>query len=513
MACRFFFLARGPRWQLAERMTSIRSTAARAVTAGLLGLSTLGIAASNAGAAPTAPTILDQLPSPVRDRMIAQTPLVDAASVIRTAVNSAEQRGYAGIVISGDHVDLWWKGALPADIARAVAAAQGLAPIEVHRAAFSHNQLKVAAAKLDRVVDKDKSDAAHDVRIANDGSGLEVVIDHAAGARTPALPQAGVPIKTVRQAPRKLVATREDDAAPWSGGARIWSNHGAGCTAGFGVKNADTGTPYILIAGHCGDLGTTWFDGTGEEQIGTVVGRNADQDTELVTAASTSNKVYVGTMTDGVQARVSGWTDVFPGQILCQSGVTSVGGTGAPVCNLRVENLNEGTFDNLVYAEQLDGLQSALPGDSGGPVYQVQADGSILAAGTSTWTSGTGFGFQDFATARGDFGNIVPAESANSCRVSYQVAETWNGGYKTNVTIYTTGAVNGGWNLEWTVPAGIQIQGRWGAQFTQAGNSVTATNESYNGTIPAGGAVAFGFTAGGTPSNPAAFTLNGSACS
>ncbi|MBN1171454.1 MAG: cellulose binding domain-containing protein, partial [Micromonosporaceae bacterium] len=64
-------------------------------------------------------------------------------------------------------------------------------------------------------------------------------------------------------------------------------------------------------------------------------------------------------------------------------------------------------------------------------------------------------------------------------------------------------------------PGDQKITNSWNAAVTQSGTSVTATNASYNGSIPSGGTVSFGFQASysGVNANPTGFTLNGTACS
>ncbi|MEU8665035.1 cellulose binding domain-containing protein, partial [Actinoplanes philippinensis] len=49
---------------------------------------------------------------------------------------------------------------------------------------------------------------------------------------------------------------------------------------------------------------------------------------------------------------------------------------------------------------------------------------------------------------------------------------------------------------------------------TQSGAAVTVTNATWNGSVPAGGSTSLGFLGSWTGSNPvpAAFTLNGTAC-
>ncbi len=54
----------------------------------------------------------------------------------------------------------------------------------------------------------------------------------------------------------------------------------------------------------------------------------------------------------------------------------------------------------------------------------------------------------------------------------------------------------------------------WNADHTQSGSAVTAKNVTWNGTVPAGSSVAFGFTGSrsGANSEPAVFTLGGRSC-
>ncbi|SCL13719.1 Cellulose binding domain-containing protein [Micromonospora nigra] len=488
-------------WKLLSRGAAVGLLAATAalVPAG-------GPAAGRAAAPERNASVLDLIPADTRAAMLAQAPLVDAATGLKATVDRGGARGFAGLGLVDDHVTLWWKGALPADVRAAVATARRIAPVEVVAARYSRVELSAAATRLAPVTDR--HDAVHRVRLRADGSGVEVAVEP--GIAVPALPATGVPTAVVRTeelAPR----SREDDAAPWSGGARIWA--GAGCTSGFGVRDAGSTDTYVLSAGHCGDLGAQWTDGAGEP-IGVQTHRNADHDTMLITTASPGGHLYVGGSHDNVRARVVGWTEVFPGQLLCQSGATSAWTIGRPVCNLRVE-FHYDDREDLVEATQLDGEDSARGGDSGGPVYAVNADGTVLAAGTTTRSAGPGFGFQDFATARDDYGDIVPVTGVDTstCRVSYVVTESWATGFAAAVTVYNDGPTRAGWNLGWTFGAGQVVQGHWGGTFTQSGSSVQVSNEAWNATLPAGGSVSFGFTADGPATAPTAFQLDGETCS
>ncbi|WBB71391.1 cellulose binding domain-containing protein [Micromonospora sp. WMMD1128] len=503
-------------------MTDIRKVIARAVIAGtVIGATALtGPSAVHAGsgqpeAAGSAESILDLVPAPTLARMVAQAPLVDAANVIRTAVDRAPARGYAGIGLVDDHVTLWWKGAPPTDVAAAVTAARRTAPVEVAAATYSRAELRTAAARLTPAVKAGPAGARRSVRLRTDGGGIEIAVDRTPGAGLPKLPATGVRTRVVER-DRMVERSRADDAAPFDGGAGIGFTT-PGCTAGFGVRDADTDAGYILTAEHCGAIGSPWHvgwnttTGTGT-LVGYAVDSNDDHDTMIISTSAPGGHIYVGGQHDEVRARVTGWTEVFPGQLLCQSGYTSAGVLGGPVCNLRVD-YHYDDIEDLVEATQLDGDEAARGGDSGGPVYAVNADGTVLAAGTTTRSAGPGFGFQDFATARDDYGDLVPAtDVASTCRVSFVVTNSWSTGYAASVTVYNDGPAVTGWSLGWSFPGGQVVQGHWNGVFQQTGPQVTVTNESHNVSIPTGGAVNVGFTADGTPANPAPFTLNGTTC-
>jgi hypothetical protein len=103
--------------------------------------------------------------------------------------------------------------------------------------------------------------------------------------------------------------------------------------------------------------------------------------------------------------------------------------------------------------------------------------------------------------------------AANDFSVKY-TQNDWGTGATVSVEITNndSSAIDG-WTLGWTFSGNQKITNIWNARFTQNGTSVTATNQSYNSTIPAnGGKVSFGFNLSysGTNTKPTGFTLNGS---
>ncbi|MDG4766465.1 cellulose binding domain-containing protein [Solwaraspora sp. WMMD406] len=107
------------------------------------------------------------------------------------------------------------------------------------------------------------------------------------------------------------------------------------------------------------------------------------------------------------------------------------------------------------------------------------------------------------------------APPTGACRVTNAV-DAWNSGLVDNITITNTGtsAING-WSLRFTLASGQTIVSGWNATYSPTSGQVTATNVSYNPSIPPGGSVTIGFQAthSGNSSAPSGFTLNGAVCS
>jgi streptogrisin D len=343
---------------------------------------------------------------PERARMLDQRPLIDAATIVRTSIETLGVDGLASIVIEADSVALWWKGgqqALPSSVATVVRQVAKVAPVRVANAKYSMSELRSASAKLENHLRADTR--FHGIKAEPDGSGLIVKFDAAGPADvTGALPKVDVPA-AVRIEERMHPISRGNDSSPWSGGASIVNTSiGAGCTSGFGVNTP--GGRAVLTAGHCGDSGHRITDGAGEF-IGNVGADDNNFDVLIIPTNAVSNRIYVGGANSTQQRTVTGGGAPFIGERLCQSGNTSANAVGSPVCNLQVQF--EGTDSQRLWeARQLDGQIAARPGDSGGPVYLDHGNGTVTARGTSTRVAGSGFGFAGFEKAQQNFGVSIP---------------------------------------------------------------------------------------------------------
>lgn len=100
------------------------------------------------------------------------------------------------------------------------------------------------------------------------------------------------------------------------------------------------------------------------------------------------------------------------------------------------------------------------------------------------------------------------------CSVAYTMND-WGSGATVTITIKNNGTVAiNNWELKFSFPGNQKITNLWCAKYSQSGATVTVTNEAWNSTIAPGATVSFGFNISysGTNTKPAAFTLNGAAC-
>jgi endoglucanase len=118
------------------------------------------------------------------------------------------------------------------------------------------------------------------------------------------------------------------------------------------------------------------------------------------------------------------------------------------------------------------------------------------------------------AAVGGSVAVALQASAAAGCRVDYTVTSQWQGGFGADVKITNLGDAVSSWTLGWSFASGQTVSQLWNGSYTQSGTAVTVRNVSYNGSIATNGSTSFGFNGAFTSTNPvpAAFTLNGTAC-
>ncbi|SEG98319.1 Cellulose binding domain-containing protein [Nonomuraea solani] len=111
-----------------------------------------------------------------------------------------------------------------------------------------------------------------------------------------------------------------------------------------------------------------------------------------------------------------------------------------------------------------------------------------------------------------------PAQAAVACDVQYTANQwgTGQGGFTASITLKNTGDPLTSWSLGFDFPTTGQkyTPNGWGANWSQSGTRVTATNMPWNGNLATGASTNIGFngTWTGTNPKPASFSVNGVTC-
>jgi hypothetical protein len=203
--------------------------------------------------------------------------------------------------------------------------------------------------------------------------------------------------------------SRDNDSYPFSGGARI-SRYDPSTQKYYSCTSAFAWSEGMLTAGHCAPQGGTLLVGSSRATLGATqsgVDENFETgygtvpfpgqtalrgDLALVRTPSSSYtmpSMYVGGVTSNTRAPVTEMWNRSPelGDQYCTGGATSGELCGWTVATTRMNILTDVLswewLNNVTEGVRFDGKMT-LPGDSGGPVYTVQPDGTIAAKGITS---------------------------------------------------------------------------------------------------------------------------------
>ncbi|MFF5314793.1 glycoside hydrolase family 48 protein [Streptomyces massasporeus] len=111
-------------------------------------------------------------------------------------------------------------------------------------------------------------------------------------------------------------------------------------------------------------------------------------------------------------------------------------------------------------------------------------------------------------------GTTTANAASVQCSVDYK-ANDWGSGFTVDVTLTNRGSTAiDGWTLTYGYSGNQKLANGWNGSWSQAGQTITVKNASYNGTIAAGGAVSTGaqFSYSGSNTAPTDFAVNGTRC-
>lgn len=178
-------------------------------------------------------------------------------------------------------------------------------------------------------------------------------------------------------------ATRQVDSQPWYGGLLLGSDRGGLCTGGPPARR--NGAKFLLLAGHCFPRGAVGATLTNNYVF---VGQVTESDwvnngLDVALAPVDTIDPFRIFRTHDTVAAVSGWRNPSTRSIVCKSGIST-----NEVCALRVFAIDQTlAYDGVIVRHQsFAGPGTGVvvrSGDSGGPVYFVNVNGSVTIAGTT----------------------------------------------------------------------------------------------------------------------------------
>jgi hypothetical protein len=187
-------------------------------------------------------------------------------------------------------------------------------------------------------------------------------------------------------------------------------------------------------------------------------------------------------------------------------------GTVGTAASLQVHATDSAAGQTLSYSAT--GLPAGLAINASTGLISGTPTAAVNSTVAVTVKDGTGAaGTASFAWNVGS-GGVVGG--GGTCHVTYTKTAEWAGGFTAQVVIGNTGktAVNG-WSLAFTFPGDQKVTSNFNGGFSQTGEKATLTNAAYNGAIAPGASVSIGFQGTWTSNdtNPASFSVNGTACS
>ncbi|TDV57320.1 cellulose binding domain-containing protein [Actinophytocola oryzae] len=94
-----------------------------------------------------------------------------------------------------------------------------------------------------------------------------------------------------------------------------------------------------------------------------------------------------------------------------------------------------------------------------------------------------------------------PTPPTGTCAATYALTGQWSGGFQASVTV-TAGSSLTGWAVTLRYGNGQTVNQAWNATITRTGDTFTARDAGYNGTLAPGARAEFGFLASGAAETP-----------
>jgi streptogrisin D len=186
-----------------------------------------------------------------------------------------------------------------------------------------------------------------------------------------------------------------------SGGNAIYSG-GYRCSLGFNVRSGST--YYFLTAGHCGNIGTTWYSNSAQTSVlGTRAGTSfPGNDYAIVRYSGSTVQPGNVTLYNGTTQDITSAGNAYVGQAVKRSGSTTGVHSGTVTALNATVNYAEGSVYGLIKT-----TVCAEGGDSGGSLFAGTTALGLTSGGSGNCTSGGTTYFQPVTEALSVYGVSV----------------------------------------------------------------------------------------------------------
>ncbi|MEW2539995.1 S1 family peptidase [Micromonospora chalcea] len=167
-----------------------------------------------------------------------------------------------------------------------------------------------------------------------------------------------------------------------SGGQAIYASGGR-CSLGFNVRSGST--YYFLTAGHCTNIGSTWYSNSSRTTVlGTRTGTSfPGNDYGIVRHSNSANAAGNVSLYNGSTQDITSAGNAYVGQSVRRSGSTTGVKSGSVTALNATVNYAEGSVSGLIRT-----TVCAEPGDSGGSLFAGTTALGLTSGGSGNCSSG-----------------------------------------------------------------------------------------------------------------------------
>ncbi|MEU8069739.1 MULTISPECIES: alpha-lytic protease prodomain-containing protein [unclassified Micromonospora] len=167
-----------------------------------------------------------------------------------------------------------------------------------------------------------------------------------------------------------------------SGGQAIYAGGGR-CSLGFNVRSGST--YYFLTAGHCTNIGSTWYSNSSRTTVlGTRTGTSfPGNDYGIVRHSNSANAAGNVSLYNGSTQDITSAGNAYVGQSVRRSGSTTGVRSGSVTALNATVNYAEGSVSGLIRT-----TVCAEPGDSGGSLFAGTTALGLTSGGSGNCSSG-----------------------------------------------------------------------------------------------------------------------------